>query len=199
MPKQGFESNAQEIFKSIFTRARNLEKLSISGILFDGGVNDYQILADSIRDKKLKSLSLHSPISDTNAFRMICESFSGSEIEALTLKEAYPHISQNTDLDNLIEVIPRMKFLRNLDLNGQVLRNKHLLFGALEGSNVEYLSLTLRDLNDNDAVKLAKLILSSNLMELYVGDNVMSQKGYRALEAAKEMKPRFQLQAWRRW
>lgn len=195
---QGSETNTQGIFNTIFTSAPNLKQLSVSGILLNGGVYDYQLLGKSIREKKLKSLTLLSPITDTNAFKMVCESLADSEIETLTLKESYPHRSREEDMNNLIRVIPRMKFLKNLNLDGQDFRNKDLLFRALEETNVEYLSIGFYDLNDNDALLLAHLISSTNLMKLDIQDHVMSMRGLRALEAAKEMKPGFQLRSWPR-
>lgn len=168
-----------------------MEKLSVRGILFDGGVNDYQLLANSIHEKKLKSLRLYSAFREVDAFNMICDSLADSEIETLGFSTTSFQGSLQEDINNLSKVIPKMKFLKNLYLDGQRLINKPQLFSALEESNVEYLSLVSTALNDDDALELYKLILSSKLKGLNALLNKMSETGIMALEAAKEEKPGF--------
>lgn len=198
-PSDSLESNAKGIFNAIFSNAPNLEKLSIAGILFDGRVNDYKLLANSIRSKKLKILELLSPISDINAFKMISKSLENSKIETLGFSKTSFHGSNQKEINILLEVIPRMKFLKHLNIDGQTLINKRKLFSALKGTNVENLSFEYVSLNDDDAVMLSKLITSSKLMALKISRSMISRKGILELEAAKEKKPGFNLVKEEQW
>lgn len=181
--------HADGIFNAIFTKAQNLENLSIRGILLDGGVEDFTYLANAIHNSKLKSLKLYSPISDVKSFNLICESLEGSAIETLGLSETSSGDVYQEDIDNLIKAIPKMNFLKNLYLDGHRSINKPQLFTALTETNVENLSLELCSLNDDDAIILANLIPSLELKELHVSLNMIGQRGLWALEAAKELKP----------
>lgn len=177
------------LLNSIFARVPNLEKLRIGGMGFEQEIEDYQLLFKSIREKKLKSLKLHSSIKNINSFKLLCESLSDSEIETFGIEPTFSQELDEEETNYLIKVIPEMKFLKHLDLR----HHSPNLFRALEQSNVEHLKLVSANLEDGDAVMLAKLILSSKLMELDVRYNFIGREGIMALEAAKEMKPGFNL------
>lgn len=184
------------IFGSIFTNAPNLKRLSIHGIMLDGLGKDFEFLAESIRSRKLKSLTLrNSPVTDLSAFKIIFGALPFSTIENLELSQTDILFSRES-VNDLIKVLPTMNSLKTFYLAG--LHNTKIfkeLVIALERLNITSLGLSSAQLDDNSAFLLAKMIPKSKLKRLDIRFNRLSQKGVIALENAVSDRPEFQLLA----
>lgn len=165
--------------------------MQISDINLDGENDDYELFAKAMSSRKLKSLLFRGvPFTDSIAFKMLCEALPYSGIENLRLETSGFNYYQ-LDLSLLINVLPYVPSLKQLELQGQTQLNKLELISVLDHTEIRYLGLRSVELNDQEATQLAQKIPFSKLKLLNVQYNLLSRNGETALLAAKNAKPGF--------
>lgn len=174
----------------MFTKFSELQKLEIGYIYIDGSSDEFQLFANVIRNKKLKSILLRgSPITNTNSFEIICEALPDSAIESLKLESLA--VFHQPDLNPLIKVLPNVNSLKKLHLHGQRTLNSTNLINILEYTQIDFLGLRSVGLSDKNAVLLAGKILATKLKRLDLRYNPVGLKGEYCLRAARQLKPEF--------
>lgn len=178
------------LIERIFSRMPNLESLEIGNIILRGNNSSFQLLANAIRGKKLKSLLLTgAPITDKNSFQLLCKAFKESAIEILKLENMVYYNFFQKNLDLLMNILPDFRSLKHLDLQGQIMLNKTQLISILEYTQIEYLDLKNVRLNDHDAVQLALKIPVTKLRQIDIRYNVLETNGANAFRAVINANP----------
>lgn len=165
--------------------------MKISDIKLEGKKDDFELFAKAIRSRKLKSLLLRgAPIIDMTAFQTVCEALPYSGIENLQLETSEFYYYQ-LDLSPLINVLPYLPSLKQLELQGQTHLNKSKLIRILEYTQIRQLDLRSVELNGNEAALLATKIPLTKLKVLDVRFNFLGISARNALQHAMNVKPGF--------
>lgn len=166
----------------------NLQSLQLTNINLDFRISGFQLLANAIISKKLKSLAFSgTPITDMNAFQIICNALEGSSIELLKLENLSLYYQRYLPL--LIGALPRMAHLKYLNLQGQITLNKTNLIGILENTQIEYLGLRNVQMTDEEGIQLAQKIPLTKLKRLDVSFNFLKLNAKTSLIASSSFRP----------